>query len=394
MEFTAVEGDEKMVLEDEVFGEGAGRYKEALLCRELPLCLKLMQRDCNVEGWPETGRFEIDTWMRFSALGAYFPSYFGMTFLDSQDESVWVGHRAMQNGSASITVVEKVLIVGDKLSVREWSDECTLQAWHEYVEFIVKTLDLISACLASNVIPWDLKLDNVGVLVHGPFATRQVVIIDLDGLRPCTPQPNKGASASKIIERYVSFLRSCIESNRTILFSHGLNSMFGNWCFRLEIAFHDLHSMFDNTSDFHVFISLGLAPAYLDSIFPKEGYRGHESLFSVRQFLRMSYTKHFLLWFWIQDWHFSVDLFLQCYGSSENLFASLRFSFIRTVSKLSQGLDFHVLDSIFGNRCVRLLFIHFFCFKRQCGQSFGFDGLQMNHTPGRLWIWISWLQQS
>ena len=230
MEFTAVEGDEKMVLEDEVFGEGAGRYKEALLCRELPLCLKLMQRDCNVEGWPETGRFEIDTWMRFSALGAYFPSYFGMTFLDSQDESVWVGHRAMQNGSASITVVEKVLIVGDKLSVREWSDECTLQAWHEYVEFIVKTLDLISACLASNVIPWDLKLDNVGVLVHGPFATRQVVIIDLDGLRPCTPQPNKGASASKIIERYVSFLRSCIESNRTMLATNGWYGYLGQLC--------------------------------------------------------------------------------------------------------------------------------------------------------------------
>ena len=234
MEFMAVEGDEKMVLEDEVFGEGAGRYKEALLCRELPLCLKLMQRDHNLQGWPETGRFEIETWMTFSELGAYFPSYFGMTFLDSQDDSVLSGHRDMQNGDASITVVEKVLLVGDKLSLREWSDECTPQAWREYVEFIVKTLDLISSCLASNVIPWDLKLDNVGVLVHGPFATRQIVIIDLDGLRPCNPQPNKGASASKIVDRYVSFLRTCIESNRTMLATNGWHGYLVQLCSVME----------------------------------------------------------------------------------------------------------------------------------------------------------------
>ena len=166
MECTAVEGNEKMVLEDEVFGEGAGRYKESLLCCEVPLCLKLMQRDHDLQGWPEMGRFEIETWRKFFELGAFFPSYFGMTFLDSQDESVLVGHRDMQNGSASIVVVEKVLLVGDKLSLQEWSDECTPQARREYVEFIVKTLDLISSCLVSNVMPWALKLDNVGVLIH------------------------------------------------------------------------------------------------------------------------------------------------------------------------------------------------------------------------------------
>ena len=107
--------------------------------------------------------------------------------------------------------------------------------------------------------------------------------------------PIKGAKGKikqfvKALSRLSSYLFVCTWVLE-ILFSHGLNSMFGNWCFRLEIAFHDLHSMFDNTSDFHVFISLGLALAYLDSIFPKEGYVNRSTCSEVVSHLTTSFLE-------------------------------------------------------------------------------------------------------
>ena len=91
MLFTSGNGDEKMELEDRIFGAGHGAYKEALLCGELPLCSKLTRRERNLQGWPYTARVEMETWNMFPGVHALLPSYFGMCFLEQEGNLVLGG---------------------------------------------------------------------------------------------------------------------------------------------------------------------------------------------------------------------------------------------------------------------------------------------------------------
>ena len=179
-----------------------------------------MRAEHNLKCWPESASSEMEIWKKHPELHAHFPSYFGMTFLNAFDGSILSGSCDLQNGSAAVTIVEKVFLAGDKFSLRDWSDECTPQAWHGYVEFIVETLDLVYSCLVLNVIPCGVKLDNVGVVFQADCSTRRTVMIDLDGLRPFTKQ-NKGGTASKLMNTYLGNMRSLMTSNKAMLEESG-----------------------------------------------------------------------------------------------------------------------------------------------------------------------------
>ena len=112
MVFTSGNEMRKWSLKTESLGQvTVPTYKEALLCGELPLCLKLMRREHNLQGWPHTARVEMETWNVFPRVHALLPSYFGMCFLEQEGNLVLGGSCDLQTGSAAITIAEKALLI-------------------------------------------------------------------------------------------------------------------------------------------------------------------------------------------------------------------------------------------------------------------------------------------
>ena len=71
--------------------------------------------------------------------------------------------------------------------------QCTPQAWESYVQMQVEILRLLFRFVHHDVVPWDAKIDNVGLAeAREPHSAPVWVFCDLDGLRDTTEYPNVG----------------------------------------------------------------------------------------------------------------------------------------------------------------------------------------------------------
>jgi len=134
---------------------------------------------------------------------------YGQIFLEKTstgDGDCFEGNSAMVKGDASILLAEKLILTGkSKLTSFFVTMQCTPQAWESYVQMQVETLRLLFRFVHHDVVPWDAKIDQVGLTeAREPHSAPVWVFCDLDGLRDNTEYPNVGGSFKNILQNMVN----------------------------------------------------------------------------------------------------------------------------------------------------------------------------------------------
>ena len=100
--------------------------------------------------------------------------------------------------------------------------QCTPQAWESYVQMQVEILRLLFRFVHHDVVPWDAKIDNVGLAeAREPHSAPVWVFCDLDGLRDTTEYPNVGGSFKQILETMVNQDRFLMQPHQNDAIAHG-----------------------------------------------------------------------------------------------------------------------------------------------------------------------------
>ena len=168
---------------DNVTRCGSGAFKDVFMLDNYNFVVK-MNRDARTkrEWGEEQHRFDkykdkVENEMMYC---------FGQIFLQktSMIHGVFfTGDSSLRDGDASILLAEKLIFTGkSKLTSFFTTMQCTPQAWESYVQMQVEILRLLFRFVHQEVIPWDAKIDNVG-LAEGrePHSAPVWVFCDLDG---------------------------------------------------------------------------------------------------------------------------------------------------------------------------------------------------------------------
>ena len=151
---------------------------------------------------------------------------FGQIFLEKTstgDGDCFEGNSAMVKGDASILLAEKLIFTGkSKLTSLFVTMQCTPQAWESCVQMQVEILRLLFRFVHQEVIPWDAKIDNVGLAeAREPHSAPVWVICDLDGLRDTTEHVNVGGSFKKILNTMVNQDHNLMQPHQRDAIAHG-----------------------------------------------------------------------------------------------------------------------------------------------------------------------------
>ena len=151
---------------------------------------------------------------------------FGQIFLEKTstgDGDCFEGNSAMVKGDASILLAEKLIFTGkSKLTSLFVTMQCRPQAWESYVQMQVEILRLLFRFVHHDVVPWDAKIDNVGLAeAREPHSAAAWAFCDLDGLRDTTEYPNVGGSFKKILHTMVNQDRFLMQPHQNDAIAHG-----------------------------------------------------------------------------------------------------------------------------------------------------------------------------
>ena len=197
---------------------GCGAFQDVFLLEQNPLVVKLMLRDRNnAVAWKngsaeeEQKRFDryreqIEDLMTFCYGQVYLKSETG----DNLTKGCKLFGRAdvtHAEAMASITVQEKLLAVGhDKMRLLFSKQRCDVETWSEVSREYMGMLEVLFKVMRRGILPWDAKLDNLGIAQRGMVG--QWVMCDLDGLRT-VGEEKKYSTLGKAMKMICSNLVSC-----------------------------------------------------------------------------------------------------------------------------------------------------------------------------------------
>ena len=186
------------IIRDYMTPAGCGAFKDVYVLENHLLVVKMMLRQRNSSTWPhgsaeeeqkrfDTYRGSLEDWMAFCYGQVYLRSshpagkdgvlFQGNTFYGQQ-----VPRLSDADVVASITVQEKLMAVGlDKVRLLVSKQQCDADGWWEACKEYMNMLEVLFEFMRKGVLPWDAKLDNLGIAQRGMVG--KWVMHDLDGLR-------------------------------------------------------------------------------------------------------------------------------------------------------------------------------------------------------------------
>ena len=219
----ATQKQEGITIRDNVTRCGSGASKDVFMLDNYNFVVKMMTDEKTKYEW----RAEQQRFDKYKHVVEKERMYcFGQIFLEKTstgDGDCFEGNSAMVKGDASILLAEKLIFTGkSKLTSLFVTMQCTPQAWESYVQMQVEILRLLFRFVHHDVVPWDAKIDNVGLAeAREPHSAPVWVFCDLDGLRDTTEYPNVGGSFKQILETMVSQDRFLMQPHQNDAIAHG-----------------------------------------------------------------------------------------------------------------------------------------------------------------------------
>ena len=214
---------EDTTIRDNVTRCGSGAFKDVFMLDNYNFVVKMNTDEKTKHEWgAEQRRFE-----KYKPLVENEMMYcFGQIFLEktsTRDGDLFEGHSSMVEGDTSILLAEKLIFTGkSKLTSLFVTMQCTPQAWESYVQMQVEILRLLFRFVHQEVIPWDAKIDNVGLAeAREPHSAPVWVFCDLDGLRDTTEYVNVRGSFKKILHTMVNQDHSLMQPHQRDAIAHG-----------------------------------------------------------------------------------------------------------------------------------------------------------------------------
>ena len=211
-----------ITIEDHVTRCGSGASKDVFMLDKYNFVLK-MNADVNAKStWgEEQGRFD-----KYKHLVENEMMYcFGQIVVKetSMTPQRFEGDASVTLGDASILLAEKLIFTGKtKLTSFFTTMQCTPEAWEAYVQMQVEILRLLFRFLHQGVIPWDAKIDNVGLAQGRESHSAPVLVFcDLDGLRDGTEYVNAGGAFKKIVQNMIKQDYHLMEPHQMDASAHG-----------------------------------------------------------------------------------------------------------------------------------------------------------------------------
>ncbi|CAL1126577.1 unnamed protein product [Cladocopium goreaui] len=207
----ATQKQEDITIRDNVTRCGSGASKDVFTLDNYNFVVKMMTDEKTKYEW----RAEQQRFDRYKHVVEKEMMYcFGQIFLEKTSTG---------DGDASILLAEKLLFTGkSKLTSLFVTMQCTPQAWESYVQMQVEILRLLFRFVHHDVVPWDAKIDNVGLAeAREPHSAAVWVFCDLDGLRDTTEYPNVGGSFKQILETMVNQDRFLMQPHQNDAIAHG-----------------------------------------------------------------------------------------------------------------------------------------------------------------------------
>ena len=195
-----------ITIRDTVTRCGSGASKDVFMLDNYNFVVKMMTGDKGKnECQAEQQRFDLYK----HVVEKEMMYCFGQMFLQKTNTGgvdCFRGNSTMETGDASILLAEKLIITGkSKLTSLFMTMQCTPQAWESYVQMQAQILRLLFRFVHHDVVPWDAKIDNVGLAeAREPHSAPVWVFCDLDGLRDNTEYPNVGGSFKWILQSMLS----------------------------------------------------------------------------------------------------------------------------------------------------------------------------------------------
>ena len=200
------------VIADTVHRVGMGMFKDVFFLDSHPLVLKLMMKNAgsNLQNWPGNGREEQKRYDNYATrLSGVMMKCYGQVYLTSEYDSVVIEHNTLRSTDdlacsvGSMTLAEKLLRTGKDYALEEiTTSTCSRKNWHAFAGAMMEILKIMWQCASKQIIPWDAKLDNVGLASpRTPGEAPRWVFCDLDGFRDRYPDyKNVGANMRKIVD--------------------------------------------------------------------------------------------------------------------------------------------------------------------------------------------------
>ena len=205
-----------IMFSDTIRRGGTGAYKDVFFFDTQPLVLKLMLGDAskNRLGWPHSAAEEQGRYDKYKErVGTVLMLCFGQVFLNAvktpllQSQNVLRGDTSLTEGHASVTLAEQLITSGKQYVTELFTTQvCDAHNWLAFAKTVMEILKVLMLCAFQDVIPWDAKLDNVGLArPRTAGGAPSWVACDLDGFRDREPPySNAGGSMRKILRNMMS----------------------------------------------------------------------------------------------------------------------------------------------------------------------------------------------
>ena len=201
-----------ITIESNVTRCGNGAFKDVFMFDNCNLVLKMMTKEKNEASWPGNAKQEQEQFNLYrDTASSLMMTCLGQVYVDIAATSpasdicskgcLLEGDEATSNGIASITVAEKLFQTGTtKLRSTCMTLPCTRHTWHVLADDYMAMVRLIFKFFHLGIVPWDCKLDNVGLASpRREGEAPEWVFCDLDGLRDVREYPNLGSQLKKIV---------------------------------------------------------------------------------------------------------------------------------------------------------------------------------------------------
>lgn len=202
-----------ITIESHVTRCGNGAFKDVFMFDSCNLVLKMMTKDKNEASWPGNAKQEQKQFDLYrDTASSLMMTCLGQVYFDIAATSptsdiyskgcILEGDEATSNAIASITLAEKLFQTGTtKLRSTCMTLPCARHTWHVLADDYMGMVRLVFKFLHLGIVPWDCKLDNVGLA--SPRREGEApdwVFCDLDGLRDKIEYPNLGSQLKKILK--------------------------------------------------------------------------------------------------------------------------------------------------------------------------------------------------
>ena len=181
---------------------GSGAFKDVFFLDKSPFVVKLMLRSRNnPQAWSQgSAEEEQKRFDRYREQMEDLMTFcYGQLYLRSETGDGLMGGRPIFGGGdvtraeaeASITVQERLMAVGqDKMRLLFSKQGCDRDTWSEVIREYMGMLEVLFKVMRRGILPWDAKLDNLGIARRGMEG--KWVMCDLDGLRTVGEEKNYG----------------------------------------------------------------------------------------------------------------------------------------------------------------------------------------------------------